>query len=166
MNIIKHFFCVQPIKYSVVFIPRVTYSHAIPLSTLYIVLLPLEKNMELANAILGDSNIDGGNPVNLSFLQDLMTPALTPPEEFDTFCRVIINAFHQHFTSPLGSIVTDAATQNNDVLSLMWEQATITTQFWHLLANVQRVKSLLPTRAESHTAIISGVQPQSNDGRA
>ena len=118
--------------------------------------------MELANAILGGSDIDQGNPMNLSFLQDLMTPSLNPPEEFDTFCRVIINAFHQHFTLPLGSIVTDAATPNNAVLSLMWEQANITTQFWHLLSNVQRIKSSLPKHNTSHTS--STTVQQSNDG--
>lgn len=100
--------------------------------------------MDLANAILGSSEIDQGNPMNISFLQDLMTPTLNPQVEFDTFCRVIINAFHQHITLPLGSIVTNAATPNNEVLSLVWEQANITTQFWHLLSNVQRIKSLLP----------------------
>ena len=85
--------------------------------------------MELANAILGNSDIDQGNPMNMTFLQDLMTPALNHQVEFDTFCRVVINAFHQHIISPLGSIVMDADTPNKDALSLVWEQANITTQF-------------------------------------
>ena len=117
--------------------------------------------MDLANAILGNSEIDEGNPMNISFLQDLMTPTLNPQVEFDTFCRVIINAFHQHITLPLGSIVTDAATPNNEVLSLVWEQANITTQFWHLLSNVQRIKSSFPN--SSNTTSSTTVQ-QSNDG--
>ena len=118
--------------------------------------------MELANAILGTSDIDQGNPMNMTFLQDLMTPTLNPQVEFDTFYRVIINAFHQHITLPLGSIVTDAETPNNDVLSLVWEQANITTQFWHLLSNEQRTKSSLPHRDKSTTSI--STIPQSNDG--
>ena len=109
--------------------------------------------MELANAMLTSSDIDQGNPLNMSFLQDLMTPAFNPQVEFDTFCRVIINAFHQHFTLPLGSIITDATTPDNEVLSLVWEQANITTQFWHLLSNVQRIKSSLPRRDKSNTSI-------------
>ena len=118
--------------------------------------------MDLANAILGNSEIDEGNPMNISFLQDLMTPTLNPQVEFDTFCRVIINAFHQHITLPLGSIVTDAATPNNEVLSLVWEQANITTQFWHLLSNVQRIKSLLPKRDKSNTSISTTIQSHNN----
>ena len=119
--------------------------------------------MELANAILTSSDVDQGNPLNMSFLQDLMTPNLNPQAEFDTFCRVIINAFHQHITLPLGSIVTDATIPNNEVLSLVWEQANITTQFWHLLSNVQRIKSSLPEHNTSHTS--SSTVQQSSDGR-
>ena len=142
-------------------IQRVIYFSHADLSTFTFFSTP-SKNMDLANAILGNSEIDEGNPMNISFLQDLMTPNLTPQAEFDTFCRVIINAFHQHITLPLGSIVTDATTPNNEVLSLVWEQANITTQFWHLLSNVQRIKSLLPKRDKSNTSISTTIQSHNN----
>ena len=164
MNLIKLLLCTtQPIKYSVV--NNSTRHLLLTHHSFNLLSDTFFKKMELANAILSNSEIDEGNPMNISFLQDLMTPNLTPQAEFDTFCRVIINAFHQHITLPLGSIVTDAATPNNEVLSLVWEQANITTQFWHLLSNVQRIKSSLPANNNntSHTSSIT-VQ-QSNNGR-
>ena len=115
--------------------------------------------MDLVNAILEDPSITRPqqNQSSLSFLDDLLNPDVSssPSDEFDTFCRALINTFHRHITPSLNSIVTNSTTPHNEALSLVWEQANITTQIWHLLSNVQRIKSLLPRAAPPPTITIS-----------
>ncbi len=119
-------------------------------------------DMDLVNAILEDPVITRPqqDQSSLSFLDDLLNPdTSSPSDEFDTFCRVLINTFHRHITPSLNSIVTNSTTPHNEALSLVWEQANITTQIWHLLSNVQRIKSLLPHQTPQPTITIS-----TNDG--
>ena len=114
--------------------------------------------MDLVNAILEDPVITRPqqDQSSFSFLDDLLTPdTSSPSDEFDTFCRVLINTFHHHITPSLTSIVTNSTTPHNEALSLVWEQANITTQIWHLLSNVQRIKSLLPRHTPQPTITIS-----------
>ena len=121
--------------------------------------------MDLVNAVLDDPVITHSQPQHqnqssFSFLDDLLTlDTPIPSDEFDTFCRVLINSFHRHITPSLNSIVTNSTTPHNEALSLVWEQANITTQIWHLLSNVQRIKLLLPRPIPQSNITISN-----NDG--
>ena len=67
----------------------------------------------------------------------------TPLKRLKTFRRQCLPLFQQQVNIALGDAMTSPETPIDSAASLMWEQANIATQFWHLVNNIQRLENLL-----------------------